>query len=30
MGSVLANNTNGRAYASVFCLSPVCDVMYCG
>jgi len=29
----LADRTNGRAYATVLCLSvrpSVCDVMYCG
>jgi len=36
-GSFLADRTNGRAYATVLCLSVhticafvVCDVMYCG
>jgi len=29
-GSFLADRTNGRAYATVFRLSVVCDVMYCG
>jgi len=28
--SFLADRTNGRAYATVFRLSVVCDVMYCG
>jgi len=28
--TVLADRTNGRAYATVLCLSAVCDVMYCG
>jgi len=26
----LADRTNGRTYATVFRLSSVCDVMYCG
>jgi len=26
----LADRTNGHAYATVLCLSVVCNVMYCG
>ena len=28
--SFLADRTNGRATATLLCLSVVCDVMYCG